>query len=51
MDRIRKIKLQSERRSLVLWEIRDLTIHAFADSSFNGKENVIKCIQLFNPES
>lgn len=50
-DRIRKIKQQPERRSLLLWEMQDLVIHAFADSIFNGKDNVIKCIRQFNPES
>lgn len=35
----------------MLWSLKDFELHVFADTIFNGKDNVVSYIQKFNSES
>ncbi|VDM18897.1 unnamed protein product [Wuchereria bancrofti] len=47
----RSKKLPSSRKHLYLWSITNLEIRAYADLILHGKENVIRHLKTFNPES
>lgn len=47
----RSKKLPSSRKHLYLWSITNLEIRTYADLILHGKENVIRHLKTFNPES
>ncbi|KAM3716537.1 Protein hobbit [Dirofilaria immitis] len=47
----RSKKLPSSRKHLCLWSVTNLEIRAYADITLHGKDNVVKYIKNFNPES
>ncbi|CEF66821.1 UPF0378 protein KIAA0100 [Strongyloides ratti] len=49
IDRCKKMDVL--RNQLFYWTITDLCIRAFADISLHGKDNVIKLMRKFNPET
>ncbi|KAF7637478.1 Fmp27_GFWDK domain-containing protein [Meloidogyne graminicola] len=51
MERIQKVRQQQQDRCLFNWQIDELELRAFADTTLHGRENVLDCIFLFNPES
>ncbi|KAL3985946.1 Golgi-body localization protein domain family protein [Acanthocheilonema viteae] len=47
----RSKKLPNSRKHLCLWSITNLEIRAYADITLHGKENVVRHLKTFNPES
>ncbi|KAI6220278.1 UPF0378-like protein [Aphelenchoides besseyi] len=50
VERINKMKKQPQRH-LLSWQLKNFDLKAFADRSLHGKENVVRCIRMYNPES
>ncbi|KAI6225410.1 UPF0378-like protein [Aphelenchoides fujianensis] len=50
VERINKLKKQNQRH-LLAWQLKNFDLKAFADRSLHGKENVVRCIRTYNPES
>uniref|UniRef100_A0A1I7Y709 Fmp27_GFWDK domain-containing protein n=1 Tax=Steinernema glaseri TaxID=37863 RepID=A0A1I7Y709_9BILA len=44
-------QLRATRSQLFVWDVRDVEIRAFADSTLHGERNVVRLIREFNPES
>ncbi|VDK82551.1 unnamed protein product [Litomosoides sigmodontis] len=47
----RSKKLPNSRKHLCLWSITNLEIRAYSDITLHGKENMVRHLKTFNPES